>query len=52
MRQVVFEFSSIYLIRKKFRQINECQKIQLLRLIHMGFEKVWVITARPKNLFL
>ena len=26
---------------KKFRQINECQKIQLLRTIHAGFEKVW-----------
>ena len=26
---------------KKFRQINGCQKIQLLGTIHTGFEKVW-----------
>ena len=26
---------------EKFRQINECQKISLLRRNHTGFEKVW-----------
>ena len=26
---------------EKFRQINECQKILLLRTIHTGFENPW-----------
>ena len=33
-------------IGKKFRQINECQKIQLYRTIHTGFENPW---AENKN---
>ena len=44
-RNVVFDFSSIYLIKKN-RQINGCQKFQLLGTIHTGFEKVCLDTLQ------
>ena len=50
VREVDFEFSSIYSDPEKFRQINECQKIQLLRTIHTGFENPCLSVAESKCL--